>query len=289
MTETGLSLYTSTARISSARVIGAYSTSFGLASRLLSRRVRSGIADAYALVRIADEIVDGPAAEAGMSAHERRVVLDALETETVAAMRTGFSANLVVHAFAVTAREAGIGTELVMPFFASMRTDIDPPARFDRESYRRYIYGSAEVIGSMCLRVFLLENEDASLDAELEDAARRLGAAFQKVNFLRDLAQDCDVLGRSYLPGVDPASFTDEDRDAVVEEITADLLAARGAIARLPPRAQRATGLAADLFSELNDRLSHTPAAVIRRRRVSLPRSVKMRIMLRSLTRRPRR
>jgi len=283
MTETGLALYTSTARTSSARVIGAYSTSFGLASRLLSRTVRAGIADVYALVRVADEIVDGPAAEAGMDADETRVVLDALEAETLAAMRRGFSANLVVHAFAVTAHEAGIDSGLVVDFFDSMRTDIAPPAVFDDEAYRRYIHGSAEVVGSMCLRVFMQERPASAITEEMEEGARRLGAAFQKVNFLRDLADDCNRLGRVYLPGADRESFGEEEKDAVVSEIRADLTAARRAIRLLPPRARRATGAAAELFAQLNERLSVTPAAEIRRRRVSVPRVVKARVLLRVL------
>lgn len=280
MTATGLALYTRTARTSSARVIGAYSTSFGLASRLLTRRVRAGIADVYALVRVADEIVDGPAAEAGMDAGETRTVLDALEAETLAAMRRGFSANLVVHAFAVTAREAGIAPALVTDFFDSMRTDIAPPAVFDDAAYRRYIHGSAEVVGSMCLRVFIQERPGDEISDDTEEGARRLGAAFQKVNFLRDLADDRDRLGRSYLPGVGPERFGEEQKDAVVADIAADLAVARRAISALPPRARRATSAAAGLFEKLNERLSATPAAEISRHRITVPASVKAWVLL---------
>ena len=279
MTGTGLALYTSTARTSSARVIHAYSTSFGLASRLLSRHVRAGIADVYALVRVADEIVDGPAAEAGMDAAERRAVLDALESETLTALHRGFSANLVVHAFAVTAREADIPDDLVEAFFESMRTDIDPPAAFDDEAYRRYIHGSAEVVGSMCVRVFMQETDVSRISEEMEEGARRLGAAFQKVNFLRDLADDCDRLGRSYLPHAAEGRFTEAEKHAVVADIAADIAIARRAIKDLPPRSRRATTAAADLFEALNRRLAATPAEEIRRRRISVPRSTKARIL----------
>lgn len=279
MIMTGLALYTRTARASSARVIRAYSTSFGLASRLLPTGMRGRIADVYALVRVADEIVDGPASEAGIDLAARRQVLDALEAETLTAMRTGFSANLVVHAFAVTAREVGITPALVVPFFSSMRTDLEPPAQFDDAAYRRYIHGSAEVVGLMCLRVFV---QGAPSDARAEEGARRLGAAFQKVNFLRDLADDCDRLGRSYLPGVDPDHFTDADKDAVVAEIAADLEAARLAIDHLPGGARRATAAAAGLFSALNDRLAAADATQVRSRRISVSTAVKARILLRS-------
>src|SRR5690606_4173191 len=121
-----------------------------LASRLLPRDVRERIADVYALVRVADEIVDGPAAEAGIDPVSRRAMLDDLERETLTALDRGFSANLVVHAFAVTARETGIDAGLVRPFFASMRMDADGVAVYDREAFARYVHGSAEVVGSMC-------------------------------------------------------------------------------------------------------------------------------------------
>ncbi|MFD5215912.1 phytoene/squalene synthase family protein [Microbacterium sp. NPDC058345] len=275
---TGLELYTRTARASSSRVIRAYSTSFGMASRLLPAAVRDGIADVYALVRVADEIVDGPASEAGMGSAATREVLDELESETLAALTRGFSANLVVHAFAATARATGIDTSLVRPFFASMRMDAGD-VHLDRDQYRRYIHGSAEVVGSMCLRVFTLESPGLQLDAEMEEGARRLGAAFQKVNFLRDLAEDAGRLGRSYIPGVDPGTLTDAQKDAVVDEIADDLAAARIAIARLPRGSRRATTAAAALFTRLNEQLRATPAAELRRRRISVPTVVKLRLL----------
>lgn len=274
---TGLELYTRTAHASSARVIRSYSTSFGLASRLLPSSVRIGIADVYALVRVADEIVDGPAAEAGMGPAASCALLDALEAETLAAIERGFSANLVVHAFATTARATGIGEALVRPFFASMRMDAGD-VRLDPEGYRRYIHGSAEVVGSMCLRVFTLEDPGLAIDAEMEEGARRLGAAFQKVNFLRDLGDDSGRLGRRYLPGVEPATITEAQKLAVVDDIDADLAAARVAIRRLPRGARRATSAAAALFGRLNAQLRSTPAAELRRRRISVPPAVKLRL-----------
>lgn len=274
---TGLELYTRTAHSSSARVIRSYSTSFGLASMLLPRPVRVGIADVYALVRVADEIVDGPAFEAGMGADASCAVLDELERETLAALEHGFSANLVVHAFATTARATGIDAALVRPFFASMRMDAGD-VRLDADGYQRYIHGSAEVVGSMCLRVFTLEDPTLLLDAELEDGARRLGAAFQKVNFLRDLGDDSDRLGRRYFPGVEPATITEAQKLAVVDDIAADLAAARIAIRRLPRGARRATSAAAALFDRLNAQLRATPAAELRGRRISVPPAVKLRL-----------
>ncbi|WP_309067326.1 phytoene/squalene synthase family protein [Microbacterium sp.] len=278
----GLELYTRTAHSSSARVISAYSTSFGLASRLLPRDVRGRIADVYALVRVADEIVDGPASEAGLAAPDCRALLDELEQETIRALARGFSGNLVVHAFAVTARETGIGEELLRPFFASMRADADGTSTFDPDAYRTYIHGSAEVVGSMCLRVFAREGAGVRIDDELEEGARRLGAAFQKVNFLRDLRDDVERLGRVYLPGVDPGHFTEKDKDRFVQEIDDDLAVARRAIVRLPPGSRRATAAAAALFGELNDRVRRTPAEELRRRRVSVPAHTKVSLLARA-------
>lgn len=275
----GLELYTRTARQMSRRVIGAYSTSFGLASAMLPGRIRTGIADVYALVRVADEIVDGPAAEAGIGLTRVRALLDDLERETLEAIDTGFSANLVVHAFSVTARETGIDARQVSPFFASMRMDVADGLRMDDVAYRRYIHGSAEVVGEMCLRVFLREKEGWVADAELEEGARRLGSAFQKVNFLRDLADDAGRLHRVYIPGLDPRTFTDQDKNAVVDEIANDLAVARAAIVRLPPRSRRATAAAAMLFARLNDQLREMPAAQLRRTRASVPLPVKVGIL----------
>ncbi|MEV7633538.1 phytoene/squalene synthase family protein [Microbacterium sp. NPDC089318] len=279
-----LDLYTRTAHAAAGHVISRYSTSFGYASRLLPRDVREGIADVYALVRVADEIVDGPAAEAGLDRPEIIAVLDELERDTLTAMSRGFSANLVVHAFATTARRTRIDEDLVRPFFESMRMDATAPARYDQEQYRRYIHGSAEVVGSMCLRVFILEQPGMVLDEHLEEGARRLGAAFQKVNFLRDLADDAGRLGRSYIPGLDPRTFTDREKEAVVDEIAEDLAVARSAIARLPPGSRRATTAAAALFGRLNEQLRETPASRLRTTRVSVPLRRKLGILLGAAT-----
>ncbi|MFE1663781.1 phytoene/squalene synthase family protein [Microbacterium sp. P02] len=249
---TGLALYDRTARDAAATVITAYSTSFGLACRLLGPRVRGHVRSIYALVRVADEIVDGPAAEAGMDQAAEREVLDALEAETMAAIARGFSANLVVHAFALTARECGIGADQIAPFFASMRTDITQAAH-DRASHDAYVYGSAEVVGLMCLQVFVNAGRAHPIapDPALVDGARRLGAAFQDVNFLRDIEDDTAALGRDYL-GERNSTVR---RAEVLARIDADLAAAAAVIPALPADSRRAVRLAHDLFAELAARL----------------------------------
>ncbi|MDR7384735.1 phytoene/squalene synthase family protein [Promicromonospora iranensis] len=274
-----LALYTDTAHLAAAQVLGAYSTSFSLATRLLPPAQRAMIEDIYALVRVADEVVDGPAHEAGLAPAECRSALDALETETYAALRSGFSANVVVHAFATTARAVGVDETLVRPFFASMRRDLDPVATLSVGEFHDYVHGSAEVVGLMCLRAFLHGSPvSPAVRSRLEEGARRLGAAFQKINFLRDLGDDEGRLGRSYFPGTGPDHLDDEHKAVIVKDIDADLAAARAVIPLLPAGPRRATALAAGLFTELNDRLRHTPAARLRGHRVSVPTAVKLRI-----------
>jgi phytoene/squalene synthetase len=273
---TTLELYDTTARLSAAPVIRSYSTSFGLATRLFPVRCRADIAAIYALVRIADEIVDGTAAAAGLDARAQRRVLDELEAETESAVASGFSANLIVHAFAAVARRAGIELELTRAFFASMRRDLDP-VDFDEEEYRRYVHGSAEVVGLMCLRAFLVGRTPPTDDAAvLEEGAARLGAAFQKVNFLRDLGHDRAALARRYLPELHEHGLTEVSKAAVVADIRADLEAASAATRTLPGDCRRPVLLATAFFAELLHRIERTPAEQLATRRISVPNHVKL-------------
>lgn len=279
--DTGLALYTRTASACAAPVIRRYSTSFGTASRLFPRRERAGIATVYALVRIADEIVDGVAAEAGLEGSAQRAALDELERETERAIRTGFSANPIVHAFGVLARETGIGTDLVRAFFTSMRRDLDPVAFTDRE-YRDYVHGSAEVVGLMCLRVFLDGREvDADAAAMLEEGAARLGAAFQKINFLRDLGHDREALERSYLPGMVGSEPTPAQIAEVAADIRSDLQAAGRAIPLLPRHSRRAVRLATAFFAQLLHRIECTDTVRLAHTRVSVPWHIKLALIAR--------
>ena len=275
---TRANLYDRVAEETASIVIRRYSTSFGLAARLLDSASRQHIENIYALVRVADEIVDGEATGAGLSAKDAGKRLDALESETESAMKTGYSSNLVVHAFAMTARETGFGPELTKPFFESMRSDLSPVEQ-TQETFERYVYGSAEVVGLMCLRAFVANSAytDAQL-AELETGAKALGAAFQKVNFLRDLATDFRELGRSYFPGVRVDAFTEADKDRLLDDIDADLRVSAATIPKLPAGSRRAVALAHFLFAELASRLRRTPAAQLVVTRVRVPNPVKLRI-----------
>jgi len=279
-----LTLYDEVAEQTASLVIRRYSTSFGLASRLLGAGIRQAVENIYALVRVADEIVDGGAEEAGLDRLAAGRLLNAYEEETERALEEGYSADLVVHAFARTARAAGFGSELTTPFFASMRADLHETVH-DEASFAEYVYGSAEVVGLMCLRVFLVGEERTPAELEtLERGARALGAAFQKVNFLRDLAADHDKLGRSYFPGIDVTRLTDVEKVALLDDIDADLAHAAATLPLLPRSSRRAVALAHGLFAELSRRIRRTPASVLISTRVRVPDPVKLRIALGAAT-----
>lgn len=281
-----LTLYDEVAERTASLVIRRYSTSFGMASRLLGDGIRQSVENIYALVRVADEIVDGGAEEAGLDRLQAGRLLNAYEAETERALDEGYSADLVVHAFARTARAAGFGPELTRPFFASMRADLSQ-TEHDAESFTAYVYGSAEVVGLMCLRVFVREASRPYTSAEaatLESGARALGAAFQKINFLRDLAADHDKLGRSYFPGVDVTRLTEDEKNTLLDDIDADLARGAAALPLLPRGSRRAVALAQRLFADLSRRVRRTPAEVLIRTRVRVPDPIKLRIALGAMT-----
>ncbi|MDE2592334.1 MAG: phytoene/squalene synthase family protein [Actinomycetales bacterium] len=285
---TGLELYTRAAERASAEVIDTYSTSFGMASKLLGKRVRQDVRNIYALVRIADEIVDGAAAqalsgestaktEADIKATEH--LLDDLEIETYAAIDRGYSTNLVVHAFAMTAIRVGIGREIIEPFFTSMRMDLREHEH-DQASFEEYVYGSAEVVGLMCLQAFVHERDySAEETAKMIEGARALGSAFQKVNFLRDLAADFKLLGRSYFPGVTVESFDENSKREIVADIAHELHVSALSLPLLPADSRRAVVAAQLLFEALNKKLAKTPAEELASTRVSVSTAQKLRIL----------
>lgn len=281
---TGLDLYLEAAQRSSSVVISAYSTSFGLASKLLAPKIRRHVENIYALVRVADEIVDGSAAEAkasGGSIDPSRA-LDDLEREVYRAFKDRFSTNLVVHAFAHTANATGFGREITQPFFDSMRMDLWK-SRHGQKSFEKYVYGSAEVVGLMCLHAFLQDVQVTQGQREkMVAGARALGAAFQKVNFLRDLSADARGLGRSYFPGISPERFTEQEKTALVADIDADLAVSAASIPLLPRGARRAVIAAHELFAELNRRIGNTPAEQVINTRISVPTFSKLMILVRA-------
>ena len=256
-----MELYTKTSAALAAVLTEEYSTSFSAASKLFDPSIRKDIYNIYGLVRIADEIVDT------YNGHDQAALLDAFEQETYAAMERGFSTNPIIHAFAQTASQFGIDTSLLMPFFESMRTDIDPQP-LNEDALRTYIYGSAEVVGLMCLRVFCKGDDD--IYNELAPGAQRLGAAYQKVNFLRDIAADHDQLGRYYFAGSSFETLDEPGKAAIIADITRDFEAAKPYLAALPITARQAVSLSYRYYLALLNKLDSTPITVLKKQRVRL-------------------
>jgi len=251
-------LYKQVSYKASKLVTNEYSTSFGLSIRLFSATLRPHIYAVYGLVRIADEIVDsydGP---------HRLTLLNSLEKQTMAAIDLGYSTNPIVHAFALTVREYAIDTSLIAPFFESMRMDVTPMT-FDQSLYDTYIYGSAEVVGLMCLKVF---TNDQKLYTKLKTGAGKLGAAYQKINFLRDIAADAQGLGRWYFPISSFETFDEAAKTTIVRDIEKDLVSAAKAIAQLPDSSRSAVALSYDYYSELLKKIRTTPAPQLQQKRI---------------------
>ena len=265
-----LERYSAVAQAASAEVIRRYSTSFGLATKLLSKSHRVQIQNIYALVRVADEIVDGAVAEAKRSGGiiEASHVLDEYEKEVYRALQGRFSSDLIVHSFALTANEVGISRELIRPFFESMRMDLWQ-TKHDAKSFERYVYGSAEVIGLMCLKVFIAGKPFSQAEnREFVEGARGLGAAFQKINFLRDLGADNHGLGRSYFPGITVSKFNNSQRDELVADINLDLAKATASLVKLPADSRKAVSAALSLFRALTQKVAKTEASELVKTRI---------------------
>ena len=190
-----------------------YSTSFSFSSRLLSKDIRSAIYSIYGLVRLADEIVDS------FHDHDKKSLLHQLKIDYKNAIDNKISLNPILNSFQEVYHEYDFEPELVDSFFRSMELDLDPQF-YTEKLYNEYIYGSAEVVGLMCLKVFVKGN--AEKYDELKVSAKKLGSAFQKVNFLRDLEFDNNELGRTYFPNVDFSNITNRQKDEIIEDISSD-------------------------------------------------------------------
>lgn len=268
-----MELYKQVAYENSRHLTLRYSTSFGLSSRLFAKPVQPHIYAIYALVRIADEIVDT------YKGADSLKLLDALEKHTYETIKRGYSTDLVVHAFALTAGRYGIDKTLIAPFFASMRMDLQPQT-YDSKNYKAYIHGSAEVVGLMCLKVFV-EGDQKHYDM-LAPGAAALGSAYQKVNFLRDLAADYKELGRLYFPGVAYDSFDETTKQHIIADIKNDFAVALPALRELPPSSRKATLMSYVYYTELLKKLEHTPASTIKHIRVRVPSARKLALLART-------
>lgn len=254
-----MTLYTDTAYATSRIVTEKYSTSFSMSIRLFAPDIRPHIYAIYGLVRIADEVVDTYRGD------DTAQVLRELEVDVYRSLKTGYSANPIVHAFVQTARKYHIGKPLLSPFFTSMRMDLTPQT-FTQKKYETYIDGSAEVIGLMCLRVFV---DDSAQYNKLEPAARHLGAAYQKVNFLRDIAAD-HAIGRWYFPTGSFETFNESQKRLIIADINKDFKKAESAVAQLPANCRKAVSLSRQYYGMLVNKISLTPAAELKKRRVSV-------------------
>ena len=271
---TYLSRFDAMADKAAAQVIAQYSTSFSLAVRTLPEPERTHIRNLYAVVRIADEIVDGTTAQANECPE---TALDLYEEQVLHAPHHRFHTDPVLHAWARTFRECRLNEDHVRAFFASMRADLTQTT-FTKQELDTYIYGSAEVIGLMCLDVFL-RGRDTPHRSELEDGARALGSAFQKVNFLRDLGEDSRALGRAYFN----APLDDALKSTLTSQIADELDRAHTAIPLLPPAARGGVAAAEALFRELNSRIAATPAAELQSTRISVPNHIKLALTAKAL------
>lgn len=268
---TGLALYDAVAYDAARRLTLRYSTSFGLASRLFSRGIRPHIYAIYGMVRVADEIVDTYAGA------DQAELLASFEADVAACVAGRYSANPIVHAFGIAARRFGIGHDLINPFFASMRADLIKTS-FTTDEYDAYVYGSAEVVGLMCLKVFC--DGDADRYAALAPGARLLGSAYQKVNFVRDFGADLGERGRVYFPGVTAGSWNDTAKTEILDGVTHEFEDARRSIRDLPRGARTSVYLSYSYYTALLKRLQGMSAADIRNRRAHVPAIVKLGLLL---------
>lgn len=251
-----------------------YSTSFSMATNLLGSSIRSDIYNIYGFVRFADEIVD--------TFHEypKRTLLERFEQDLNYALEERISLNPILNAFQKTVHENNIDKALIDAFMQSMRWDLDKEVYASQEEYLAYIYGSADVVGLMCLKVFVKGNEQQY--QTLKPAAMALGSAFQKVNFLRDLNADFDLLNRSYFPGTDLNEFNEASKARIIEEIEADFKKALPGIFNLPSEAKFGVYTAYKYYFKLLSKLKNTPSRNIKNTRIRVPNYQKMGVLAQS-------
>lgn len=247
-----------------------YSTSFSSAIRLLHKDLRTPIFNIYGFVRFADEIVDS------FHEHDKTVLLNDFKAATYDALDRGISLNPILHSFQLTVNQYAIDRQLIDDFLYSMELDLNKRC-YDRAGYEQYIYGSAEVVGLMCLYVFCEGNQEQY--NQLKPYAQRLGAAFQKVNFLRDLKADYEGLERIYFPGCDFSNFSRADKAAIEEDIQRDFDHAFEGIQRLPVKARFGVYVAYKYYLSLFRKIRKMRPQNILQQRVRIPDYGKMVIL----------
>lgn len=267
-------LYDSISSESSKIITKKYSTSFSIAVNLLSSNIREAIYNIYGFVRVADEIVDS------FEEYPKEELLDRFEQEYRYSLKVGISTNPVINAFQGTVSKYNIDYALVESFLKSMRTDLEKQNYNNQKEIDDYIYGSADVVGLMCLKVFV-QGDDEKYN-NLKEAAMKLGSAFQKVNFLRDLNEDFENLNRSYFPNINPNNFTEADKSRVLLEINNDFEEAYKGIVKLPKEAKLAVYVAYKYYFNLLHKIERTPSKILKEKRIRVSNPKKMALLVES-------
>ena len=257
-----IDLFNTTALKCSKLITKHYSTSFTLGIQTLSKRLHFPIYAIYGFVRYADEIVDT------FHDHDKKKLLKRFWADTYIAIEEKISMNPILHSFQLVVNEYKIEHELIDAFLKSMEMDLYMN-EYDDSQYEEYIYGSAEVVGLMCLRVFC--EGDVKMFDELKDGARSLGSAFQKVNFLRDMKSDFVDRGRVYFPGIAFNQFDQQAKDMIEADIQKDFDEAYKAIIRLPKTARAGVYLAYIYYLKLFDKIKRSPTSQVLTERIRVP------------------
>jgi phytoene synthase len=271
-----LKLYNDTCQECSQLITQRYSTSFSIGIRMFHKKFRQPIYAIYGFVRFADEIVDT------FHTYDKKTLLDRFRHETYQAIEEGISLNPVLHAFQEVVNKYNIEIELIDAFLDSMEMDLHFQT-YEDSLYKKYIYGSAEVVGLMCLRVFCHDQE--GLYDKLKDPACALGSAFQKVNFLRDMKSDYAERGRVYFPGVDYTQFDDQIKQEIEEDIRRDFEFAYQGIIALPKGCRFGVYVAYKYYLNLFNKICKAPAKKVTEERIRIPNGGKLYILGKSMIR----
>lgn len=256
----------------SKKITKTYSTSFYLGISYLGKPLRQPIHNIYGFVRLADEIVDS------FNDYDRAILLEEFKADTFKAITRGISSNPVLNAFQQTVNEYNISHELINCFLHSMEMDLQPVNFSEQKEYQGYILGSAQVVGLMCLHVFT--GGDLRAYEKLKYSAMQLGSAFQKVNFLRDLAWDYQQLDRSYFPRVNPGAFSQSEKSAIEAEIESELDQALIGIRLLPESSGLGVYLAFSYYKSLLEKIKSRPSAQLLTTRFRISNWKKLRLSL---------
>lgn len=250
-----------------------YSTSFSLGIKLLDKQFREPVYSIYGFVRFADEIVDT------FHEYDKQYLLDKFRKDTLEAIEQKISLNPILNSFQKVVHQYDIDMQLITTFLDSMEMDLNKK-EYDKALYDKYILGSAEVVGLMCLKIFTNGNRD--LYNQLEYYAMKLGAAFQKINFLRDLQADYHVMGRTYFPGINFETFNETEKVKIERDIEADFSMGYEGIKQLPKNSRFGVYIAYVYYYALFKKIKNTPAHRIMNERIRVPDNEKYSLLLRS-------